>query len=77
MTGANCCIVNCGRHRDKKRFPTVRFYQIPTGKKHEEWAKKLVVKVNRADQGFNPSKAFICSVHFKPEFQYEGKKLLL
>ena len=72
MTGANCCVVNCGRHRDKRKFPSVRFYQIPTRKKHTDWAKQLVAKVNRADRSFNPSKAFICSVHFKPECQYEG-----
>ena len=72
MPGAHCAIGNCGRHYSKSKFPSVRFYKIPTGEKDEAWAKTLIAVVNRQDKGFNPRKSFICSAHFKPECQYQG-----
>jgi len=70
-------LLQCELWKAQRKFATVRFYKIPTGRKNEDWGKKLIVEVNRADTSFDPSKAFICSVHFKPDCQYVGEKLIL
>ena len=63
----NCCIVGCNNYYAKTRDDKVSYIGFPKqGTGNDEWRAKLIAEVSRADKGFNPANAKICSVHFKP-----------
>ena len=66
MTGANCCIVNCGRHRDKKKFPSVHFYQIACNSISLEEPSRYVDMLSHPYYGFAQLRATIMRIVFDP-----------
>lgn len=68
MGGSHCCIIGCGANSSRHRG--LSFHKIPKKGKStdtDEWRGKLIAAVSRADKGFNPDKAMICSRHFNEE----------
>ena len=79
MGGSNCAVVGCGCCSSCNKGVT--FNTFPkSGKNNEtdEWRRRLINAVSRADKSFNPDRALICSRHFEDScFVPHGKPCLL
>ena len=65
--GTNCCIPGCTNYYDKTKATNISYIGFPKrGSGEDEWRSKLIASVSRADKGFNPENAKICSTHFDP-----------
>ncbi|XP_076434774.1 uncharacterized protein LOC143274746 [Babylonia areolata] len=67
--GANCAIVGCPAQKAKNRG--LSFHVIPKKGNNNKWRDAMIQKINRADRGFNPDRATVCSRHFRDScFRY-------
>ena len=79
MGGSNCAVVGCGCCSSRNKGVT--FHTFPKSGKYketDEWRRRLIHAVSRADKSFNPDRASICSRHFEDScFVPHGKPCLL
>ena len=73
--GTHCCIVGC--HVNSKKCKGVSFHKLPIANAdNNEWRRKLIQKINRADASLNPDNAKICSRQFLESCFKTGKFVL-
>ena len=64
--GLNCCIPGCTNYYEKTKGKKISYVGFPKkncGK--DDWRRRLIIAVRRADDNFNVDTAKICTTHFE------------